>query len=146
MSYPIATRRNLAVREAIIQGSAFAFKSLLVLIFLAAHFFIFKFYLTSYNEVNDKLLVATQQVAVCEKEKNELKEKMNHALVPETSLGELAKNRIVDPVSNAAKSAYNSIKGLVSSEEKPVPAAKPSENVLKEQLKGFYNEITKATL
>ena len=103
-------------------------KIALILFFVIAHFMIFNFYLTSYNEVNNKLTESTQQLAKCEKEKSELKSKLEDSFL---------KRNIVTPVANAISAVSN----FFTSEEK-----KHVDESITGKIKGMYEEITKATL
>ena len=118
----LVKKENKATRVISAIGKIF-FKLTLVSVFIISHFVIFNFYLASYNEVNEKLLVATQQIAKCEKEKSELKAKLEESFL---------QRNIVTPVANALDAVSN----FFTSEEKPV---KPDDSI-SGKIKGLYEE------
>ena len=77
-------------------------------------------FVSTYFEVKEEL-------AACQAENVALKAQLSKSLIPETSWSEFAKNRIVSPVANAAKSAKDAVTGVFT-EKKPEPT--PAEDVV----------------
>ena len=98
-------------------------KVALILSFIIAHFVIFNFYLISYNEVNNKLIESSQQLIKCEKEKNELRAKLEESFI---------QRNVVTPVTNA----ISAVSDFFTSEEKPTT---PDESI-SGKIKGLYEE------